>query len=108
MNGLMTDLEREVVDVVARENWQGFRTDGLKVLRRENTGAGRYTYLADGHNQTLPDGSYSAQGRMIELRGVRNGLGFVVEASSSRISHIELFTFGNDEWDGSEEVWKIV
>lgn len=45
---------------------------------------------------------------MIELRGVRNGLGFVVNVASSRISHIELFTFGNAEWDGSEGEWKTV
>ena len=103
-----TDLERAVVEVVARENWGEFRTDALRVVNRENTGAGRYTYLADEREQALTDGSYSAQGRMIELRGVRNGLGFVVEVVNSRISHIELFAFGNDEWDGSESDWKII
>jgi hypothetical protein len=104
----LTDLEREIVEMVARENWGEFRTDTLRVLSRENTGAGRYTHLADGREQALPDGSYSAQGRMVELRGVRNGLGFVVDVANSRISHIELFTYGNDEWDGSESDWKIV
>jgi hypothetical protein len=104
----LTDLEREVIELVARENWPKFRADAVSVLSRENTGAGRYTYLADGHEQALPDGSYSAQGRMIELPGVRNGLGFVVEVSSSRISHIEFFTFGNDEWNGGEQGWKVI
>lgn len=104
----LTELEREIMEMVARENWGAFRTDTLSVVRRENTGAGRYTYLADGNEQVLPDGSYSAQGRMVEVRGVRNGLGFVVEVANSRISHIELFTFGNDEWDGSESDWKII
>jgi hypothetical protein len=104
----LTDLERELLTVVSQENWPGFRGDRLSVLRRENTGAGRYTYIMDGHDQTLPDGSYSAQGRMVALDGVRNGLGFVVDVANSRISHIELFTFGNEEWDGSELGWKIV
>ncbi|HEY0464258.1 MAG TPA: hypothetical protein VGC79_08620 [Polyangiaceae bacterium] len=104
----LTGLERAIVELVARENWGEFRTDALHVLKRENTGAGRYTYLADGYEQALPDGSYSSQGRMIELLDVRNGLGFVVDVANSRISHIELFTFGNDEWDGSESGWKIV
>jgi hypothetical protein len=104
----LTDLERELLDLVSRENWPQFRTDAIRVLRRENTGAGRYTYFADGHGQDLPDGAYSAQGRMIEMRGVRNGLGFVVEVAGSRLSHLEMFTFGNDEWDGVETDWKIL
>jgi len=104
----LTNLEREVIDLVARENWPDFRTDGLRVTRRENTGAGRFTYLSDAFAQDLPDGSYSAQGRMIELEGVRNGLGFVVAVSSSRLEYIELFTFGNVEWDGVERHWAIV
>jgi hypothetical protein len=104
----LTELERAIVEVVSRENWSDFRTDDLRVLKRENTGAGRFTYLADRRDQTLADGSYSAQGRLVELPGVRNGLGFIVDISRSRISHIELFTFGNETWDGSEADWKIV
>ena len=108
MSDLLTALEREIVEMVARENWPQFQTEALRVLSRENTGAGRYTYVADAQEQPLPDGAYSAQGRMVTLRGVRNGLGFVVEVSSSRINHIEIFTFGNVDWDGNEEEWKIV
>jgi hypothetical protein len=104
----LTELERAIVEVVSRENWNDFRTDELRVLKRENTGAGRFTYLTDARDQALSDGSYSAQGRIVELRGVRNDLGFVVDVSRSRIGHIELFTFGNEKWDGSEADWKIV
>ena len=104
----LTNLERAIVDMVARENWGEFRTDALRVSKRENTGAGRYTTLADGYEQALADGEYSAQGRMIELLGVRNGLGFVVDVTNSRVNHIEPFTFGNDEWNGSENGWKII
>ena len=41
------------------------------------------------------------------MRGVRNGLDFVIDVSSSRINYIEIVTSGNDQWDGSEEEWRI-
>ena len=108
MNEELTPLEREVVSMTARENWPNFREDGLRVTKRENTGAGRFVYLEDKHRQVLADGLYSAQGRLIELTGVQNGLGFVVAVSSSRIDYIELFTYGNVGWDGVEREWRIV
>lgn len=108
MKGTLTELEREIVELVARENWPWFRTDGMSVVRRENTGAGRYTYLEDAHQQQLTDGSYSAGGRMVEVAGAPHGLGFVVDVSGSKINYIEFFTFGSEGWDGSEGEWKIV
>lgn len=107
MSGVLTALEREVIRMTAQENWPDFRLDGLRVPKRENTGAGRYTYVEDALAQALPDGSYTAQGRMIEMAGLRNGLGFVVAVVASRVSHIELFTYGNEGWDGVEREWKL-
>ncbi len=104
----LTDLERAAIDLVARENWPDFQPDALRVLKRENTGAGRYTYLSDEREQVLPDGMYSAQGRMIALPSVSNGMGFVVDVVSSRINYLEIFTFGNNGWDGNEQEWRIV
>ena len=103
----LTALEREIIRLIAAERWPGFRMDGLQATRREDSGAGRYTYVEDACGQVLPDGSYAAQGRMIEMAGLRNGLGFVVEVRSSRISYIELFTYGNERWDGIERNWRI-
>lgn len=94
MSETLTPLERDLVDRTARENWPGFQTDRLEVVRRENTGAGRYVYLRDGREQDLPDGTYSEEGRMIEMVGVPNGLGFAIDISASRINYVELFTFG--------------
>lgn len=104
----LTGLEREIVSHVARDNWPGFRLDGLTALTRDHTGAGRYTTIEDSFEQPLPDGSYSAQGKMIEIDGVADGLGFVVNVTSSRISLIEVFTFGPADWDGAESNWKII
>jgi hypothetical protein len=108
MSDTLTSLEKELVERTARENWPGFRIDGLHVIKRENTGAGRYVHLKDDREQDLPDGTYSAEGQMIEMAGVRNGLGFAIDVSASRINYVELFTFGNEDWDGIERQWRIV
>ncbi|HZN94516.1 MAG TPA: hypothetical protein VFB81_17500 [Myxococcales bacterium] len=108
MSTALTALEREVIRLTAAHHWPEFHLDGLGVVSRDNTGAGRYVYLEDSREQRLPDGSYTAPGRMIQMEGVGNGLGFVVEVSASRINHIELFTYGNQGWDGVEREWKIL
>jgi len=104
----LTPLEREVLIITARENWPGFHHETVRVARRENTGAGRFTYLEDVRGQSLSDGQYSAQGRVIEIPGIPNGLGFVIAVSSSRINYIEFFTYGNVSWEGAEEGWSIL
>jgi hypothetical protein len=48
MTDELTPLERAVIALTASENWPDFRDDAVKVIRRENTGAGRFTYLNDG------------------------------------------------------------
>ncbi len=108
MSNALTTLERELVARTAQDNWPGFQTDRLQVIKRENTGAGRYVYLKDDREQDLPDGTYSVEGQMIEMAGVRNGLGFAIDVSASRINYVELFTFGNEDWDGIERQWKVV
>lgn len=108
MNESLSALEKAAIALTASEHWPGFIVEGLEVIRRENTGAGRYVYIKDTNDQSLVDGTYSAQFRMIEMDRIRNGLGFVIDVSSSRINYLELFTFGNETWDGVEREWRIV
>src|ERR1700690_3058028 len=108
MSSELSPLEKELVLLTASENWPDFRMDGLQVLKRENTGAGRFVYLGDVYKQALPNGMHSAQGRIIQMQGVKNGLGFVISVVSSRINHIEMFTYGNVAWDGREDSWSIL
>ena len=63
----LTLLERALLDLIASENWSGFRVDGIVVRSRDNTGVGRYTHLDDCYNQTLCNGTYGAQGRLLEM-----------------------------------------
>ncbi len=108
MSTPMTPLERAVVEVVANENWPGFRVDCLRVNKREDTGVGRYVHFDDSCQQVLADGSYGAQGRVVEMQGIKHGLYFVIEVSSSRIDYLEIVTGGSDCWDGVERKWRIV
>jgi hypothetical protein len=107
VRGPLSILERTCVELVAAENWPGFRLDGLLVTRREDTGVGRYVYLEDTRGQDLTDGTYGARGRTIQMEGLPLGLDFVVDVSRSRINYLELVTAG-DGWDGSERGWAIV
>jgi len=106
VNEPLTPLERELFRLTAEENWPGFRMDGLSVTKRESTGVGRYAYLDDAHRQPLVDGDYSAQHRLVEMEGIRNGLGWVVDVTDGKLCYIEMFTY-SDPWDGVERPWKI-
>ena len=108
MSSHLSPLEHALIQLVASENWGGFRIDALQVRRRENTGAGRYTYLEDGHRQALPDGTYSSQGKLLQMEGVKDGLAFVVDVSEGLINYLEIAVYGNETWDGVERAWKIV
>jgi len=108
MSSTLSPLEFGILQLVASENWPGFRVDRLRARDRQNTGAGRYTYIDDDLGQQLTDGIYTAQGRMIDMEGVRNGLAFLVDVSGSRINSIEIAVYGNESWDGTERAWRIV
>jgi hypothetical protein len=108
MSSPLSPLERALIELVASENWHGFRTDSLAVTRRENTGAGRYVYIADERAQKLPNGTYAAQGRLLEMAGVPSGLAFMVDVSGERINYLEIAVYGDEGWDGVERSWRIV
>jgi len=104
----LTPLERKCVELVAEEHWPGFRTDGLRATRRENTGVGRFVYLEDANQQSLKDGTYETREHAIEMKGILLGLDFAVAVISSHLNHLELVTCGGDGWDGVEREWKII
>jgi hypothetical protein len=104
----MSPLEQATVALVATENWPSFRVDGLRVKRRENSGAGRYTYLEDQYKQVLPDGIYAAQGKLLEMGGVPSGMAFLIDVSDGLINFIELAVYGNEGWDGVEREWRLI
>jgi len=102
----LTPLERTCIELVAGDNWHGFRVDGIRASRRESTGVGRFVHLEDLHHQPLVDGTYGARGATIQMEGLRHGLDFVIDVSSSRINYLELVS-SDEAWDGVERQWRI-
>ena len=108
MTQSLSPLELRCIELVASHNWVEFRSDGLRVRRREGTGVGRYVYLEDSLNQPLQTGEYGPEpGRTIEMAGVNLGLDFVVAVTSGRIDYLELVTAGDSGWDGEEREWRV-
>ncbi len=108
MTSPLSPLERALLELVASENWHDFQIDALQVRRLENTGAGRFTYFEDKDKQVLRDGTYTAQGRVLQMEGVKDGLAFMVDVSAEHINYLEIAVYGNESWDGVERKWKIV
>lgn len=108
MSSELTPLERRCLELVFAEHWPGFRVDGIRATKRENTGVGRFTFLADSNHHVLKDGVYETRGHSIEMEGLSLGLDFAVGVLSSRVDHLELVTPGRDGWDGVERPWQLL
>lgn len=76
----------------------------LKVESREDTGGGMYVNFAykylDDDLVKLEDGTLSTN-EIIVLDSLKNGLGFVLDISHGLINFIEMFTYGDDLWNGN-------
>ena len=103
----LSPLERRCIELIANDNWPSFRLDGLRVLRRESTGVGKFVTLRDLHQQHLSDNVYETRASRIEMEGVELGLDLSITVSDGRIDFLELVTPGDDGWDGVERPWRI-
>ena len=95
------ELEQAILDRIAKdEPWLQIPAAGLHVLSREFTGVGGYTnFLCD-----LPESAndpHPGLKPLIRLPTVPNGMGAVLWCRASQPSCLELFTYGNEKWDGS-------
>lgn len=81
--------------------------EGIRVRKRENTGAGRYVDLDVETDSQLEDGYLDLGGQFIEMEGVPHGLMAVVHVRDHRPDQLEIAVYGNDPWDGHERKWSI-
>lgn len=102
----LTPLEAKMVGLVADAGWSGFVLDGLEVTERTNTGYGRFTTLHDRHAQPLATGVHGPGPLHVEIGGVF--VQFVVFANHGVIDFLEIFTVGDDAWDGVERSWRVL
>ncbi len=88
---------------------KGFpRAESIRVLRRENTGGGRYVDLKCDVLVQLDDGYIDLGGSYIEMKGLPNGMMAVALIKDARVTTLEFTVHGGDPWNGEEEDWKIV
>lgn len=80
----------------------------ITVVRRENTGTGRYVELKSDALLTIGDGFLDLGGRYIEMSGVPNGLMAVASVDGGAVTQLEFAVYGNEVWDGQEREWSIV
>ena len=94
------ELERAVVARIARdEPWLEGAPASLQVVGREYTGVGGYTYFACDTAESDSDPSPGLK-PLIRVPAVPNGMGAVLWCRGARPQCLELFTYGDDRWDG--------
>ncbi len=85
----------------------------LIVTKRELTGVGGYTYFSFDPTTIPPKTDSSSEqiitsNKMAETDSPPSGLGFALDVTAGRINFLEFFTFGDEQWDGSIDKYKIV
>ena len=105
-----TALESAVLDRFHRlYQTHGFPpAESIGVLRRENTGSGRYVDLECDALLSLEDGYIDLAGSLIEMAGLPNGMMAVVFVQEGHPTFLELTVYGGDSWNGEERDWRIV
>ena len=97
------ELECAILERIAQdEPWLQGPFASLHVLSREYTGVGSYTnFMCD-----LPDSEddpFPGLKPLVRVPGVPNGMGAVLYCRRTLPKCLELFTYGDDPWDGTYE-----
>ncbi len=74
--------------------------DRIHVLSREYTGVGGYTNFVDGNSSGDVSDQQIGLDELITMPGVPNGMGAVLYCKGGRPQCLEVFTYGDDRWDG--------
>jgi len=106
----LNEFERAVLDRMAHQlPALASNISQITLSHRELTGAGSFTNFAN-HDARVPvqtDGPL-ALGVHILMPGVQNGLGACLFFNTSGIAFLEIFTYGDDGWNGNWEGFSFV
>lgn len=95
-------LQRIAGDV----SWLRIRLEDLHVLSREYTGVGCYTeFVCDVPGSA--DVSSPGLRDLIRMPNVPNGMGAVLWCRGALPKCLEIFTYGEDRWDGNFEGFEL-
>ncbi len=107
-----TSLELELLDrLIQKYPLLKSHIPFLQVSGRNATDAGMVVNIAYKDSETKPDPSdidalFSNQER-IHVKGLKNGLGYVIDVTDGEIQFIEFMTY-DEKWNGKFDEYKIV
>jgi hypothetical protein len=116
MSQHLTKIERELVEQILKQNPTHYEVlkeqiEHLTVSLRKPTGVGSYIYFSLPIEVKIADASLKIHlvfnGNII-VEGVPSGLGCVMLVKDGRMYYLELFTYGNESWDGNLEKVQII
>ncbi len=95
------DLENAILEhLVSKDSSLGEPIQRLHVLSREFTGVGSFTrFSSEGSRERAPIQSVGLDA-LIKMPGVPNGMGAVLFLKGGKPDCLEIFTYGDDHWDG--------
>jgi hypothetical protein len=113
----MSNLKQYEIDIlkeIAKTNsskypWLLKQIEVLEVESREKTKVGLYVNFRRKTIDNVPDsieGTLSSN-QVIKTKGLKNGLGFIVDITKGYINYIELFTY-DEQWDGEVEDYSFL
>jgi hypothetical protein len=104
----LNELEEAILKLLAKEYPSlGKLISQLSVLSREFTGVGSYTnFRCLASSDELGNQQIGLQA-LISIPSVPNGLGGVLFCENGKPMFLELFTYGDDKWDGVYDGFKI-
>jgi hypothetical protein len=97
----LNELENAILEALAVDhpNLKGMICQ-LHVLSREFTGVGSYTNFSSAKSSAELDEKQIGLQGSIRIPSVPNGLGAVLFCEKGKPKFLELFTYGDDKWDG--------
>lgn len=106
----LTPLERALlVSFHKRYRQYGFPdVDAVRVSKRENTGAGRFTYLEHDGTIDRSDGQLDpGKFGQINMDGLAAGASFWVQIERGKVAYLEIVVNGDGRWPRREGAWVI-
>jgi hypothetical protein len=114
MNDHLSAVERRLIGEILKQHGLAHHSladqlDRLRVIDREPTVVGAYINFS--LLGPVVDDTISTQlgfDGKIEIDGVPSGLGCVLLVDAGRMYYLELFTYGNEKWDGNLDNARII
>lgn len=106
----LNDLELSLLEALTAKYPQlQSHTPFLKISERKATGEGLNVTLEyiDFNNKLDDTNALFSNGENIEIKGLKEGLSYVIDVTMGQITSIEFSTY-NEKWDGKLTDFKIV